>query len=103
MQNNRQIDLPLISCGPGEDSFPVLVFVIQLYPIRVCFALKMNKAQGQSFGEKLVAYLREDRFSHGQLYVALAGATHSSNIVVHSELEDRKMKSKVYSEVHFTK
>lgn len=41
------------------------------FPVKPCFAITINKAQGQSF--KFVGVdLRESVFSHGQLYVALS-------------------------------
>jgi hypothetical protein len=39
-------------------------------PIRVAFAMTVNKAQGLTL-MKVGLYLKDDVFSHGQLYVAL--------------------------------
>ena len=41
------------------------------YPVKVCFAITIDKAQGQSFNCVGVD-LRDNCFSHGQLYVALS-------------------------------
>ena len=53
------------------------------FPIRVCFAMTINKAQGESISN-LVVYLRQSVFSHGQLYVALsrAGLPHRTKVML---------------------
>ena len=53
------------------------------FPIRLCFAMTINKAQGESINN-LVVYLRQPVFSHGQLYVALsrAGLSHGTKVML---------------------
>jgi len=41
------------------------------FPVRVAFAMTINKAQGQTF-DRVGLYLRSPVFAHGQLYVALS-------------------------------
>ena len=57
--------IPLIS-SPSDLGFS---FKRLQFPVRLCFAMSINKSQGQTL---LVAgvHLREPCFSHGQLYVA---------------------------------
>ena len=51
------------------------------FPVRLAFALSINKAQGQSV-KSVGIYLKTPVFAHGQLYVALSRATASNNIKV---------------------
>ena len=55
--------------------------VRQQFPIRLCFAITINKSQGQSLG-KVGVDLRLSVFSHGQLYVALSRVTDVSQLSV---------------------
>lgn len=41
------------------------------FPIRVCFAMTINKSQGQTL-DRVGLYLRTPCFTHGQLYVAFS-------------------------------
>ncbi|WVZ96732.1 hypothetical protein U9M48_042333 [Paspalum notatum var. saurae] len=51
------------------------------FPVRLSFAMTVNKAQGQTI-PNVGVYLPEPVFSHGQLYVALSRATARSNIKI---------------------
>ncbi|XP_027180792.1 uncharacterized protein LOC113779417 [Coffea eugenioides] len=51
------------------------------FPIRPCFAMTINKAQGQTL-DFVGIYLREPVFSHGQLYVAMSRAKNSSSVKI---------------------
>ena len=51
-EGNR-LCLPRMPCGPDDDNFPIPGFTRTQFPIRTCFALTTNKAQGQSFGGRI--------------------------------------------------
>jgi len=59
------------------------------YPLRLCFAMTINKSQGQSFNTVGVD-LRAPPFSHGQFYVAVSRT--SSVAGLHVLLTDQKKK-----------
>lgn len=51
------------------------------FPLQPCFAISINKSQGQSLNH-LGLYLPRNVFAHGQLYVALLRVATRSNITV---------------------
>ncbi|XP_060184048.1 uncharacterized protein LOC132613812 [Lycium barbarum] len=65
--------IPLL-CSPDE-KLPIQ-FQRTQFPVRLCFAMTINKAQGQTL-DSVGIYLREPVFSHDQLDVALSRAKSS--------------------------
>ncbi|KAL4579250.1 hypothetical protein LXL04_015388 [Taraxacum kok-saghyz] len=57
------------------------VFTRKQFPLKVCYAMTINKSQGQSL-DRVGICLPEPVFSHGQLYVALSRATTPDGIRV---------------------
>ncbi|KAL0831002.1 hypothetical protein ABMA28_001888 [Loxostege sticticalis] len=93
----------LTGCGTGED---VLIPRIPLipsdlpfqfkrlqFPVKISFAMTINKSQGQTFNVAGLD-LSFECFSHGQLYVALSRVTSKQNMFVLSN--DKKAVNVVY-------
>ncbi|CAO2834899.1 unnamed protein product [Amaranthus hypochondriacus] len=76
--------LPRITLrAPDSTGYPFQFQRVQ-FPIKLCFAMTINKSQGQTLQEVGV-YIRQPCFSHGQLYVALSRAKTASKIWVLDE------------------
>ena len=72
----KVVMIPRITFLPTE--LPVQFKRVQ-FPIKVCYAITINKAQGQTYRVTGVD-LSEDVFSHGQLYVALSRVGTKRNV-----------------------
>ena len=57
-----------IDMTPTDSSWP-FQFRHRQFPVKVCFAMIINKSQGQTFNN-VCAFLSKPVFTHGQLYVA---------------------------------
>ena len=94
--------IPRITLTPGEAQTG-LAFVLKRrqFPVRLAFALTINKAQGQSV-KHVGIDLCVPVFSHGQLYVALSRATSGRNVQIllpEDEKNSRRTHNIVYPEV----
>jgi hypothetical protein len=72
--------IPRIPFLSSESEFPVTIRRMQ-FPVRLAFAMTINKSQGQTL-KYVGVYLPRPVFTHGQLYVALSRATTRKNIYV---------------------
>ncbi|CAN0232179.1 unnamed protein product, partial [Laminaria digitata] len=86
----RVVDVQVIATGSPLVKIPRITFKVnvgangitfhrQQFPLRVCYAVTINKSQGQTLST-VELDLRDDDFCPGQLYVALSRTTASANI-----------------------
>jgi ATP-dependent exoDNAse (exonuclease V) alpha subunit len=70
------------------------------FPVKLAFAMTINKAQGQTV-ESIGLNLERDVFAHGQLYVALSRVRSWKNLLIKLAPENiaRKVINVVYKEI----
>ena len=68
------------------------------FPVRLSFAVTINKSQGQTF-ESVGLILTRNVFTHGQGYVAMSRCKSVENLKVKLDNEDNLMVNVVYSEI----
>ena len=94
----KRVLLPRITVIPTDLPFK---FRRTQFPVRLCFALTINKSQGQTF--KVVGIdCSEEVFSHGQLYVALSRCGTNKHVYVWNQGR-KSLKNVVYREALYKK
>ncbi|XP_074315741.1 uncharacterized protein LOC141651951 [Silene latifolia] len=77
----ERVFIPRIPLQPSpSDKYP-FHFRRKQFAIKLCFAMTINKAQGQTL-HKVGIFLPNSVFSHGQLYVALSRAKKREDVTV---------------------
>lgn len=84
---------------PPNDGLPFIMSRTQ-FPLKLCFAMSINKSQGQSFDSVGLYVPQHSRiFGHGQLYVALSRCRCKAGIKVNIEAKNKLLDNIVYQEV----
>ena len=83
----------------SENDYP-FTFRRRQFPIKLAFAMTINKAQGQTFS-RIAVNLRNDVFTHGQLYVALSRVQswNELKIFIDKNKTENKAKNYVFKEI----
>ena len=97
VNKGKYVLIPRITLIPSDTQFPFTLKRRQ-FPVRPCFAMTMNKAQGQTL-DFVGIYLNEDVFSHGQLYVALSRVRNFSSLAILTNNMDGYTKNIVFPKV----
>ena len=95
----KEVLIPRIVLLYDETKLPFTLRQRQ-FPIRLCYAMTINKSQDQSLKE-VILYLPKPVSAHGQLYVVLSRVTSKAGLTIIKSEDSHQLKVKniVYKEI----
>jgi ATP-dependent DNA helicase PIF1 len=82
----HKVFIPRIILSPYDSKLP-FVLKRRQFPVSICFAMTINKSQGQTL-QRVSLFLPKPIFCHGQLYVAISRVTSRNGLRVYIANED---------------
>ncbi|CAI9287988.1 unnamed protein product [Lactuca saligna] len=94
----KEVFIHRIPLQPATGEGYTVPFKRTQFPVKLCFAMTINKAQGQTL-DIVGIYLKEPIFSHGQLYVALSRARRIESVKVEPSTVEPEPKEPAHGSV----
>ena len=94
----RQVDIPRVPVQVTKSDMP-FVWTRKQFPVMLCFAMTINKSQGQTLPARVGVVATSHVFAHGQLYVALGRVTHPDNLRVWTLCDKEFVRNVVYVDI----